>query len=72
MNNMTVSEMARLGGFATKGISTARKTKAARANGRLGGRPRKDGQPPRKRRKRRVAHNHATRDLLRDPGDGLW
>ena len=72
MNNMSVSELARLGGLATRGISTKRKARAARANGRRGGRPRKDGQPPRKRRKRRVARNRAAVDPLRDPGDGLW
>ena len=34
-------EIARKGGFATKGISTPAKRRASRANGRKGGRPKK-------------------------------
>lgn len=33
--------LGRLGGLATKGISTPKKRRAARRNGKLGGRPRK-------------------------------
>lgn len=38
---LTKAEAARLGGLATKGISTDAKADAARENGKLGGRPRK-------------------------------
>lgn len=39
--NPAAVALGRLGGAATKGISTAAKRRAARANGRKGGRPRK-------------------------------
>ena len=36
-----LAKIGRLGGLATRGVSTLRKRRASRANGKLGGRPRK-------------------------------
>lgn len=41
--NPAAVALGRLGGLATKGITTTKKARASRRNGKLGGRPRKQG-----------------------------